>query len=159
MGKEERDQLMTRLSEIIDETALNLYAVIIDKVAHKARYANPVHPYHLAMQFGLERISRHMNKIGQGDRELHFVFEARGSKEDADLELAFRRVCDGANWNGDRYPFQICIADKRTNSVGLQIADLTARPIGLSVLRPDQANRAYEVLTKKLGQYGKKVFP
>lgn len=159
MGKEARDQLMTRLSEIIDETDMHLYAVIIDKVAHKAKYTDPLHPYHLAMRFGLERISKHMNRIGQGDHELHFVVEARGSKEDADLELAFRRVCDGANWSGARYPFQICIADKKTNSVGLQIADLTARPIGLSVLRPDQSNRAYAILTKKLGQYGKKVFP
>lgn len=159
MGKEEREELIGRLSRIIDETEFCIFAVIIDKVKHKARYTAPDHPYHLAMQFGLERIHRHLAGLGQGDAVTHFIFEARGSKEDMDLELAFRRVCDGANWNRHIYPFHIVIADKKTNSEGLQIADLTARPIGLSVLRPDQPNRAYEILKKKMGKYGRKVFP
>jgi len=64
-------------------------------------------------------------------------------------------------------PFNLIIADKKANSEGLQLADLTARPIGLSVLRPEQDNRAREVLEgkfyrdktgNKLGM-GLKVFP
>jgi hypothetical protein len=59
------------------------------------------------------------------------------------------------------------VADKKANSEGLQLADLTARPIGLSALRPEQENRAAAVLEgkyyrdqngKKLG-IGLKVFP
>lgn len=42
------------------------------------------------------------------------------------------------------------MADKKTNSCGLQFADLTARPIGLSVLRPNQPNRAFDILQNKL---------
>jgi hypothetical protein len=38
---------------------------------------------------------------------------------------------------------------KASNSTGLQIADLVARPIGIKVLRPDQANRAYDIVAKK----------
>lgn len=34
-------------------------------------------------------------------------------------------------------------------SSGLQLADLVARPIGLSVLRPGQDNRAFDVLKNK----------
>jgi len=49
----------------------------------------------------------------------------------------------------------------------LQLADLMARPIGLSVLRPGQANRAFEVLERKFfaGAFGVvngnglKIFP
>ena len=33
-----------------------------------------------------------------------------------------------------------------TNSVGLQLVDLVARPIGRYVYQPDQANRAFEIL-------------
>ena len=57
-------------------------------------------------------------------------------------------------------------------SSGLQLADLVARPIGLHVLRPDQTNRAFEVLKhkffcaggrEKLGEnyeeWGLKIFP
>ena len=40
--------------------------------------------------------------------------------------------------------------DKKSNSAGLQIADLTARPIGLKTLRPNQPNRAYDIIETKL---------
>jgi hypothetical protein len=94
----------------------------------------------------------------------HVIFEARGKCEDLALELEFRRICDGRNSFQRRLPFEIYVADKKTNSAGLQLADLAARPIGLSVLRPDQRNRAFEVLEKKLykderGQYEPFVYP
>ncbi|MBB4817097.1 hypothetical protein HNP29_000454 [Pseudomonas alcaligenes] len=159
VSQEDRQQIMARLSQIIAETDFKIFAVIIDKVRHKARYQRPAHPYHLAMQYGLERIYGFLNSINQHQLETHFIFEARGSKEDLDLELAFRRVCDGDNYSGVGYPFGIIIADKKTNCEGMQIADLTARPIGLSVMRPGQPNRAYEVLSRKMNRYGRKVFP
>ena len=40
-------------------------------------------------------------------------------------------------------------SDKKVMSSGLQLADLVARPIGLRTLRPEQSNRAFEVLMKK----------
>lgn len=46
-------------------------------------------------------------------------------------------------------PLDAVFADKKTHSTGLQLADLVARPVGLSVVRPDQANRAFEVLKRK----------
>lgn len=33
---------------------------------------------------------------------------------------------------------------------GLQFADMIARPIGLSVLRPEQPNRAWEIIKRKM---------
>ena len=80
--------------------------------------------------------------------------EARGAKEDAELELEFRRIRDGRNFFSKLLPFELIIADKRTNSEGMQLADLTARPIGLSVLRPEQSNRALAVLEKKFCRDG-----
>ncbi|WP_141703654.1 DUF3800 domain-containing protein, partial [Methylobrevis pamukkalensis] len=78
-------------------------------------------------------------------------FERRGDKEDRDLELAFRRIVSGAN--APRKPLtnlDVVFVDKKANSAGLQIADLTARPIGIHYLRPQQENRAYEIIEKKL---------
>jgi hypothetical protein len=49
--------------------------------------------------------------------------------------------------------------DKKSNSSGLQLADLMARPIGLKVLRPMQDNRAFDVLRPKLAHGGMKSFP
>lgn len=167
LGKEAREQFMTDLTAVIDAADFTLIAVVIDKAAHARRYARPDHPYHLAFQFGLERLNRLLQSHGQGGRTTHVVCEARGAKEDAELELEFRRIRDGANFLHQRLPFELIIAHKQTNSEGLQLADLTARPIGLSVLRPGQLNRAYQVLERKFFRdnrgvmlgIGLKVFP
>lgn len=77
------------------------------------------------------------------------VVECRGKKEDNELELEFRRICDGANRQGIQLPFDIKFADKKVNSAGLQLADLMARPVGVRILHPEQENRAFEVLKRK----------
>jgi len=167
LNKEAREVFLDRLTEIIAATDMTMIAVVIDKLRHKAKYSMPEHPYHLAMQFGLERVAHFLALHGQKDGETMVVCEARGAREDSELELEFRRVCDGANRSRRPYPLRIVIADKKTNSEGLQLADLTARPAGLSVLRPDQPNRAWEVLKDKLFSgsggcvtgNGMKIFP
>ena len=45
-------------------------------------------------------------------------------------------------------------ADKKANLPGLQLADLVARPVGMSILRPEQPNRAFEVLKDKFYRNG-----
>jgi Protein of unknown function (DUF3800) len=105
--------------------------------------------YHVALVFCLQSLFDLMNEKKQDDAVTHIVFESRGKREDKDLELEFRRICDGANERNCRLPFEIIFADKRTNSTGLQIADLVARPIGLHVIKPSQSNRAFDVITKK----------
>lgn len=149
-GLAERTAFMGRLGALIDTCDFTLIAVVIDKAKHKARYNAPIHPYHWGLQLGLERLHDFLQSSGVHDDAItHVVCEARGKKEDDDIELAFRRVCDGDNRNGKPYPFTIVIADKKTNSEGLQLADLTARPIGLSVVRPGQPNQAFDVLKGK----------
>lgn len=158
---------MDALSALIEAIPFTLIAVVIDKKKLKRRYTSPAHPYHLALQFGLERLARFLRGEGEEKKSLAVICEARGGKEDGELELAFRRVCDGDNFSGDRYPYEIHIADKKCNSEGLQLADLTARPIGMSVLKPGQANRAFDVLRGKLYRngygmaagFGLKTFP
>ncbi len=167
LGPEAREALLDRLTQVIADADITLIAVVIDKPKHAAKYANPYHPYYLSLQFGLERIYSFMRQHGQDERVTHVICEARGAKEDAELELQFRRVRDGAYLSRCALPFELVIAHKRTNSEGLQLADLTARPIGLSVLRPKQKNRAYEIIKSKLysGLHsciignGLKVFP
>lgn len=105
--------------------------------------------YHVALAFCLESLFDLMKEKRQEDRTTHVIFESRGKKEDKDLELEFRRICDGANDKRRRFPFDIIFADKKANSTGLQIADLVARPIGLHVIKPAQPNRAFDVITKK----------
>lgn len=89
LGKEERDHFLNALTNIIEAADFRLVAVVIDKRKLKARYANPEHPYHLAMGFGLERIYRYIKNAGHDNRLTHLVCEARGAKEDAELGWNF----------------------------------------------------------------------
>ena len=66
----------------------------------------------------------------QHTRTTHIVVERRGKREDDELELAFRRVLASSSFGITMPKFEIAFADKKTNSIGLQLADLTARPIG-----------------------------
>lgn len=167
LSKEPREAFMNTLTDIIGAADFQLVAVVIDKRKLKDRYSQPAHPYHLALEFGLERIYRLLKDAGQDDALTYLVCEARGPKEDAELELEFRRIRDGANYFRKPLPFDLIMADKKTNSEGLQLADLTARPIGLTVLRPEQDNRAASVLEAKFYRdkagnkvgMGLKVFP
>jgi hypothetical protein len=42
------------------------------------------------------------------------------------------------------------LVDKKANLAGLQIADLVSTPIGRHLLKPDEPNRAFEVVRQKL---------
>ena len=167
LNKEARESFLNSLTSLMESFDFTLIAVIIDKNKHQKKYNRPEHPYHLALQFGLERLYSFLRIKEALDKPIHIVCEARGKKEDDDLELAFRRICDGSNRSNTAYNFNIFFADKKTNSEGLQIADLVARPIGLSVLKPEQSNRAYDILENKFFKgyggvihgNGRKVFP
>ena len=152
LSKEPREAFLESLSSLMDQNDFIVIPIVIDKYAMKEHGLDPIHVYHFAMRLGLETLYQLLKSYGQNNRLTHVVFEARGQKEDLELGLEFRRVCDYNNFIRQRLPFEIVISDKKTNSEGLQFADIVARPIGLSVLKPDQPNRAFTILKKKLYQ-------
>lgn len=147
--KQEKEEFIERLTTIIQESRFILIAAVIDKRALRADEDEEQNPYHIALGACLDALHSLMTEKGQQDIDTHVVFERRGDKEDKELELEFRRICDGANETKQRLPYQIILADKRVNSAGLQLADLVARPIGIKFLRPAQRNRAFETLRPK----------
>lgn len=152
LSKEPREKFLESLSDFMAQCDFTVIPIVIDKYAMKTHGLDPIHVYHLAMRLGLETLYQLLLSHGQNNHLTHVVFEARGKKEDLELELEFRRVCDYNNFIKQRLPFEIVISDKKTNSEGLQFADIVARPIGLSVLRPNQQNRAFMILKEKLYQ-------
>ena len=166
LSREPREAFLESLAGIIQATPFTLVAIIIDKRALQ-QPPTEANPYHLALLLGLERVFRLLAGRGQGERLTHIVVEARGKREDVGLELEFRRICEGGNGLSRPLPFQLIIADKRANSEGRQLADMVARPVALSVLRPGRPNRALDILRGKLWTgpdgrcegYGLKVFP
>lgn len=150
LGKEQRETFLEALNNLISETNFTLIATVIDKYKIKRQAPKETHAYHLAMQLGLEKLYSFLQLHHQENRLTYVICEARGRSEDLALELEFRRVCLGHNSLQRIFPFEFIIADKKTNSESLQFADMAARPIGLSTLRPHQANRAMKILEKKL---------
>lgn len=148
-GRAEKQEFLNQLTGIIEVSNFILISCVIDKGRLRDKEEQQSNPYHLALGFCLETLHEFLQEKNQDGALTHVVVECRGIKEDKDLELEFRRICDGANRGKQRLPFEIVFADKKTNSAGLQLADLVARPVGLSVLRPGQENRAFTVLKRK----------
>lgn len=146
---EERAAFMGELTGIIDQSNFILISCVIDKRRLNRHADANSNPYHIALGFCLETLYEFLQEKHQHTKKTHVIVECRGKKEDNELELEFRRICDGANRLSHQLPFDVLFSDKRTMSSGLQLADLVARPIGLSVLKPGQKNKAFEVLKKK----------
>ncbi len=165
--RDRRQDFMGRLDAIVRDSPFSVICSAIRKQAFVGRRGTRMNPYHVALEYGLERVFMHLQSLGQADSRTAIVFEGRGAKEDAELELEFRRIMDQTRLEGMAGSLAFHTAHKQTNSSGLQIADLVARPVGLRVLRPEQDNRAWDVIRKKvrtspsgeIAGWGLKVYP
>lgn len=143
-----RNRFMADMNLLMESVPFHLVAAIIDKRDPTPSLSGEINPYKIALEHCLDMAQLVATTEGQGDRPTHVVFESRGRKEDKDLELAFRRIC--ADTKGILgASFEIVFANKQVNSAGLQIADLTAHPLGRHYLKPDQSNRAVEIIQRK----------
>jgi len=160
-----REAFIERINAIVAEADITVIGAVIDKVRLARKYANPWSPYEIGLHFCMETLLGRLVALGQTGSLIHVVFESRGKKEDLELELHFRRIASNqANWGYKQPDFtqlrwEPLFVDKKSNSSGLQLADLMARPMGLKVLRPLQPNRAFDVLRPKLQHGGMKSFP
>jgi Protein of unknown function (DUF3800) len=147
-----RERFLAELSGLMQSLPATIVAVVIDKVAFATRHSaeTPGLAYDHAMQTGLDAVFRHLSALGQSNHTTPIIVECRGRKEDTALELAFRRFRTTTNSHGCVLPFDLVMIPKTSNSAGLQLADLIARPIGLHQLRPGQPNRAFDLIHPKL---------
>ncbi|MBY0528925.1 MAG: DUF3800 domain-containing protein [Rhabdochlamydiaceae bacterium] len=149
MNKERREVFFENLNALIAQAEFTLFTTVIDKYKIKKEHSKDTHVYHLAMELGLEKLYHFLQSRDQDSRLTHVICEARGRVEDRALAFEFHEICSGQNSLKKPLPFELIISDKKTNSEGLQFADLAARPVGLSVVRPSQLNRAFQILQKK----------
>lgn len=154
-----RERFMCDLTSLVSASRFAIFAAVIDKTALKLDLF-PSNPYGLSLRICIQSAYRFLERRGQIGKVHHFIFEKRGPKEDDELELEFRRLVDGDNDLRKRLEgFHIHFSDKRTNSTGMQIADLTARPLGLKVVKPGQPNRAFEAIAGKLHSHRRYAQP
>jgi hypothetical protein len=148
-----RGAFMAQLSSIMEASNFILIACVVDKARLSRSDGAGSHPYHIALDLCLRALREFLVEKNQENLRTHVLVECRGKKEDAELELEFRRICDGDNAGGRQLPFDIVFADKKTNLAGLQRADLVARPVGLNYLRPRQTNQAFDLMKRKFKFY------
>jgi hypothetical protein len=171
-----REEFLDDLTSVMEAMPMTVITAVIRKDGLKRKYKAPENPYQLALLFCLEKAHRFLQEVDAQNARCHVVCESRSpkvagqGKEDKDLELEFRRIVAGDHYlaREQKMPcFDIVFASKLANSTGLQIADMIARPIGLRVLRGNQENRAFDVISPKIWrgpqgtnlQFGMKVFP
>lgn len=142
-----RNVFMQGLNRIMAEMDFTIIAALIDK----RRLSDGRNLYLSAFRLCLRQAHEYLGSRGQSGRITHIVLESRGSREDRGLEREIQSAQTYINPLDEPLAgFEIEFADKKTNSVGLQIADLTARPIGTHWINPGQPNRAWELLQPKL---------
>jgi len=165
VNKKLREQFLNEISEIVDCCDFTIATAVIDKQKLVDKYPDPFSPYEISLLMSMEHLALILRDQNQLEKTIHVIAESRGKKEDAELELVFRRIADGdsrmrsnqshiikqLNWH-------ILFSDKKSNSAGLQLADLVARPIGLQIIRPMQKNRTYDIVKKKV-RWWIKTFP
>jgi len=144
-NKEIYTNFVNDLSDIIKESDFKIISCVIDKEKLKKDITKDSNPYHIALEACLKELDNFIQHNKQDQKKTHVVVERRGKKEDFELELEFRRLCDKREYN-----FDIILADKKTNSIGLQLSDMIARPIGKNFINPIEENRAYDIINTKL---------
>lgn len=167
LNAERRGPFMDDLNALIAGAPFTVVASCIRKQAYVDQRGADDNIYHLAMRFGLERVFMQLQSHYQRGRKTHVIFERRGRQEDDALELEFRRILDTTRMEGMADTLDIVMASKYTNSAGLQLADMVARPIGRFLINPAQRNRAYDIIQPKLRRdrrgrvegWGLKCFP
>jgi hypothetical protein len=130
-----RGAFMEELTELMGKSQFLCFAVVIDKNKVPERYKS-YDPYHIGLSRGFRQIEQYLkvNAPAELDKDLHIVFEKRGRDDDKALSKAYQQVSVQGSLLSlhERYNFSnfhLELMDKKSNSTGLQVADLTARPI------------------------------
>ena len=164
-GQAQRGVFMTTLSQAIKDSPFTIIATGIDKRLLQKQYTNPANPYELGLQFCLERLYRFLQEKNQSGRTTHIIIESRMDNQNKELDQAFLKMLAKNKPLQDQCPMKLIFGDKKTNSIGLQLADLIAYPIGRHVLKPHEENLAFKIIEQKFHKFpnylhkGLKIFP
>lgn len=158
---ERRKAFMSELTALVDDAEFKCFCVVVDKPMVPEKY-KVFDPYHISLSRGFRQIETYLRVHAPDElgKDIHIIFEKRGKDDDAALSRAYQQIIlQGSLINPmpiyQFSRFRLELMDKKSNSTGLQIADLTARPIGNHYLhasgqRLSTDQRSAEILLKKL---------
>ena len=161
-----RNAFLQELTTLMRDLNYRWITTVIRKQRHRELYGVAAqNPYDLALTLCLERLLPLLEEEEQS--EVCVVAEARGKREDKELELCFLRTVSNGTYyvSADRFravKFTLKFAEKAMNVIGTQMADLIVYPIARHVLDPNKPNLPYEAVAPKMYRgrvWGLKVFP
>jgi len=144
------------LTAMMTDIDYKVAAVAINKDEKTRRDMLTEDLYELGVKHGLAKVEEFL-KSKNDFNYTTVTFESRAysveayRKADEQLYKYFRET---AHEN-----FGIEIHIKSAGGLGLQFADMMARPIGIHILRPEQPNRAWEIIKDKIYPNGLAVLP
>ncbi|MFV9511795.1 DUF3800 domain-containing protein [Tepidibacillus sp. LV47] len=151
---------ITDLSRMIERAPGKIISASINKEEHYKKYVNPYHPYHLTVDFILERYCHRLNEL---NKDGIILLEARGKKEDKFVLKHIVEVIEngtikkpashfrhlkGAYFN----PKWSDIDNGKKSFVILEYADLVSYPI-YKYFVYNTKDLAFEVVERKLFKY------
>jgi hypothetical protein len=163
-----RNHFLSDLTALMRDLDYRWITTVIRKQRHRDKYGKAAkNPYDLALTFNLERLLPLLEE--EGETKVHIIAEARGKKEDKELELIFLRIVNQGTYyipaaRFKAIQFSLTFVEKARNVIGNQMADLICYPIARYVLDPLKGNLPFDVLHPKMYQgpgviRGLKVFP
>lgn len=165
---DKHDKFTAGIDRLVADSEMEVIAHVVDKrlitgVAAE-QFTHPANdPYYVALRMALFSLFGILWQQQQGGRVTHIIAEARGKFEDRLLKSDFNRHLEelkkfsfGEGRDFHNFPIELLFAEKKSNSAGLQLADLIGHPIGRNYLNPQQKNHAFEIVRTKLyGRVGK----
>lgn len=142
-----------RVNAIIgDEGAFTIVCCSVLKLPFIEKNGKEEDVYGIALSRLIERSVFYLDELGNEEgTDLSIIMEMRGKKEDKDLASYYEtfKTC-GTKWltpeRLNSHLAKFSFRSKKSNLVGLQVADMVAYPITRFVLNPRAVNLAYDVL-------------
>lgn len=130
-----RVEFLERLTNVIAAADFKIFAGVVQDVPECED------TYLLGLRQGIEGIREFISAQEINETDVSLVLESRSKKQDKQVIAELKNLT---------FLGKFVIAPKTSMSTGLQIADLVARPIGLSRLWPDQPNRSLDAIKNKI---------
>lgn len=168
VDRKKRDDFTEELSQIISASKFQIIAAAINKNELKNQYTEPDNPYHLCLEFILERSIMY---LGRSTEKIILRIESRETHNDQKLAEVYEKFRNTDHQLFKLVEIQSKIVDlsfnqKTQNIAGMQFADLVAYPIGRKVLDSKKENKPFDIIRPKFHQkngsilnFGLKVFP
>jgi hypothetical protein len=161
-NKAKRKKAIAALDKIIPRLDFTGFACVVNMGRYKELVGAkpldeslPAHLYLMAVNFLAERLALALDTQFNGAKG-RLVLEARGPKEDATIQYEFARLfLDGTSYVSAAFFRQMFFPGlefrcKESNTTGLQLADLLARPCGEKVLKPRGVPNRWQAFRNKL---------